>query len=165
MSEVKFPWVNFFRWILVFPAAIAGIVVWATIAEHLPPVGEELYLVSMYPPDHLYNVYLDSFMDVFASLMFGALMAPKYRREVVVVGILMMGGCGGLADAAFWQSHFAMPHRVSVWSYVMSGIASLLAVWGAHCLDQRSRRHAERLSSSKLAAIDESDALSQVAGQ
>lgn len=138
----------------MFPTAIAGIVVWATIAEHLPPVGEELYLVSMYPPDHLYNVYLDSFMDVFASLMFGALMAPKYRREVVVVGILMMGGCGGLADAAFWQNHFAMPHLVSVWSYVMSGIACLAAVWIGHFLDSRAKRQAGRLSPDSRAMVN-----------
>ena len=106
MSKSKFQWTKFARQILIFPAAILGIFIWGTVADFLPQVGPELYLDSMYPPDHLYNVYLDSFMVVFVGLISCAFMAPECRREVVVVGILMMGGwvrrfgrCGILAES------------------------------------------------------------------
>lgn len=153
MSEPKFNWVKLVRRILILPAAVVGILIWRTVADFLPQVGPELYLHSMYPPDHLYNVYLDSFMAIFVGLMSGAFMAPECRREVVVIGSLMMGGCGGLLDVAFLQSHFTMPHSVSVWSYIMSGLACLAAIWVAHRLDQRAGRQAS------LAPIDQPDPL------
>jgi hypothetical protein len=142
MSEPKFLWVNFARWILVFPAAVAGLVIWSALSSLLPPVGGELYLASMAPPDHVYNVYLDSFGQVLTSLLCGAAMAPVHRREVVAVGIFMMGFIAGLLDQAFLQNHMEMPHGVSICSYVMSGIACVLALWIGHRLDVRAKKQA-----------------------
>ena len=126
----------------------------------LPPMGPRVEIVSSTFPDNLYNINIGAFLSVYVCLVSGALMAPKYRRWVVVFGVMLNVGCGGPFNFPFWQEHFSLPPDVSNQVLIFDGLACLLAFGTAHILDVRMNNR-----SANLGIADQPDSLGQVASQ